>query len=1029
MSVVINVQEFEAAVLCAFNAPINGQSSDHQARAAAYCDQARASPQAWMSCLELLLHTSHASVQFAVLRFLADIISDASRWAEIPLVGRDKLRVTLLGWVSGNFATLEGWPLFLRQKIAVVIVKLIKREYPVRWPGAFADLATFLQGGPTAIHLWLRILYYIDEEIVEFKPQRPKEEHANNTVIKDTMRNGVVQQLVERMRGIILTYQSTLPDLAKECLETFQRYITWIDIGLSANSDTLGTFRSCLNQPKIRKAAVDCYNKLISKGMPVEEKLHLMSTTNVLGMIRSVPGLAMMTRLDPESPQADDEVSEFVTSLAQLCNSVGIIIFHSLCELKKPHKSQSKIDKGSPNTNAAIQSSRPNHNNTSHLLPVVRQLLRECIDIVWLFFTAVDDDVSEKVADFIHCIPCGSLCGSRASKSLMKTAASRASSLGRVAGNGAEESWLAEYDGKIVESLLRKMRFPLEFRFGSDDDSEVEFLHFRKRLIEIFRAIGRARPENTLRLLQQQLSPSGAIPLGRISELPHADVEVMLTLLYEYAVDNLNIIKTDEVINIISMLHSSNVAMHSHHAVVVTYYEVTERYSHVLAKRPVLIPKVLGNMLGPRGLQFPHATVRARSCYLLLRIVKKLGEAVRPYCNQLMQGVQAGVNIPHGPELPLSSREAEGPGALRFTDQLNLFELSGIILSADWIPEDAQLTGMQQRSNDELGAGLWISRALLCLARLSKSFNHTQISRSQGLLHIFNAICQTSVDALTAMPRHSALRSKLICLLHRMLVCSRQSITPFLPSLLSPLVTTRPEENCFDALEILQLLNQICSKMKADAAAVIDVLIMPICQCVFEVVPQLDDPSDAKSLRNSYYRFLGSLVENKLSSVLVSRTNGQHLNSILATLIEGCRGIPEFSKVCFSVLETFANQWLQSEAQSPVPVSCSQALFQFVCEKATPAIFDCVMQSEFLVTDATCSSVLNEISKFMKTVVMRVGFKYTEYLQRVFFPQISCPDAMSSDFCTHVTHDDAKKFKKYLRSFFRAAQPEKYTKR
>lgn len=264
-----NVLEFEAAVLCAYNvgACNSPRSQAYKGRAREYCDQLKSSPQALVICVELLLHTSHVSVQFSVLGFLVDILADDTRWQQLPLSEREKLRVTLLGWVRSRFATLDSMPLYLRQKIAVVITKLIKRQYLDSWPTAFSDLNSFLDCGPPAIHLWLRVLFYIDEEIVQFNTHRTKEEHAINTRIKDAMRKGPVQQIVRRCREILLTYQSTLPELARECLVTLKCHVDWIDINLVVNTEMLGMLRGSLSQPHLRKVAAECFSRLICKGM------------------------------------------------------------------------------------------------------------------------------------------------------------------------------------------------------------------------------------------------------------------------------------------------------------------------------------------------------------------------------------------------------------------------------------------------------------------------------------------------------------------------------------------------------------------------------------------------------------------------------------------------------------------------------------------------------------------------------------------------------------------------------------------
>ena len=84
------------------------------------------------------------------------------------------------------------------------------------------------------------------------------------------------------------------------------------------------------------------------------------------------------------------------------------------------------------------------------------------------------------------------------------------------------------------------------------------------------------------------------------------------------------------------------------------------------------------------------------------------------------------------------------------------------------------------------------------------------------------------------------------------------------------------------------------------------------------------------------------------------------------------------------------------------------------------------MLPDFDVRDAACSSTLGEMAKLLKELVERTGGKHAQYMRQVYFPGISCPDAMAADFVAHAEGDSARDLKKYLRNFFKQAQPHKY---
>lgn len=748
------------AVLCAYNvAPTQGaQQQAMKQQATAYCDRARRGPRAWAHCLDLLLHTSHVSVHFATLGFLQDIIAEEG-WERMAPADRDRVRTGVLGWVRGRFPQLDATPLYVRNKMAVVVARLLKAEYPDRWPSAFQELEAWLAASPAAVHLWLRVLFYVDEEVVRFDVTAGKRANARSTRIKDTMRLGAVPRLYERLREIVeaglgpaaggapaapppAAPGRAAAQNAAEALVALAALVVWADVRLTTDPRILSLLCRCLARPGLRTRAAECLQRLVAKGMPSADKLRLLRELGILGVIRNVPGLVRMLEghaaVDPhggaaaadralvaqESPH-DEELSGFLRALARLTNLIGTVLFAAVVAMKRPDAASTARGGGLARdaacvaAGAQIRLARPNHATASTaLLPDARALLREAVDLVWPFFAARDWRIAEEVCDVVQCVPQGSMAdavrlqGRRRAQPGGKGA--RPAGLGRFSGNGAEEPWLAEHDGRITAILLRQMRFPPGTRVGGDDDGESDFFSFRKRLVEIFHCCVRARPDAILGQIKAQLGPQAPLPLARLGALPFEGVEALLTLVYQFAVDNVPATKTPQFVELIEALHGSTVGEHPHHAVCLVYMELTQRYWKVLRQRPEIVPRVLAMMLGSggRGLHSPHPTVRGRTCYMLMKIVQLLDKAMQPYCNQLMQGVQAVIRIPHGPEPTTPAPD----GALRFEDQLHLFELSGSLLAAQWIPPEPQIQCMQVRFPFRRPAK---ARLVCCLPRSS----------------------------------------------------------------------------------------------------------------------------------------------------------------------------------------------------------------------------------------------------------------------------------------------------------------------
>lgn len=79
----------------------------------------------------------------------------------------------------------------------------------------------------------------IDEDIIAVKPDRSRNEIERIALIKDTMKEDCIPNMVQCWCAIVQNYLNEMPELAVQALSVFEKYINWIDIGLSTDSDVL----------------------------------------------------------------------------------------------------------------------------------------------------------------------------------------------------------------------------------------------------------------------------------------------------------------------------------------------------------------------------------------------------------------------------------------------------------------------------------------------------------------------------------------------------------------------------------------------------------------------------------------------------------------------------------------------------------------------------------------------------------------------------------------------------------------------
>jgi hypothetical protein len=142
------------------------------------------------------------------------------------------------------------------------------------------------------IDMFLRIIKTIDEEVVSVEVQRSAEEHTHNIAIvrpcpffgrgarvvvssltlgarshsdcqKDRMRDDCINTMVEIWYQILVTYRTSIPQLARECLAVLRPYISASSF-LLARLDCCTLLTSALAYDSVDRSVVDREREIYS---------------------------------------------------------------------------------------------------------------------------------------------------------------------------------------------------------------------------------------------------------------------------------------------------------------------------------------------------------------------------------------------------------------------------------------------------------------------------------------------------------------------------------------------------------------------------------------------------------------------------------------------------------------------------------------------------------------------------------------------------------------------------------------------
>lgn len=92
---------------------------------------------------------------------------------------------------------------FVSNKFAQIVTLIVAVDFPTRWRTFFTDLMTITM--KPAWDLYLRILTAINEDIAERDMNRTPKEAARGTLIKDSMRETCVPQIVDTWYNILVS--------------------------------------------------------------------------------------------------------------------------------------------------------------------------------------------------------------------------------------------------------------------------------------------------------------------------------------------------------------------------------------------------------------------------------------------------------------------------------------------------------------------------------------------------------------------------------------------------------------------------------------------------------------------------------------------------------------------------------------------------------------------------------------------------------------------------------------------------------
>ena len=964
---------------------------------------------------------------------------------------REQVRIALLQWFLQINPDSLGhiFPKFVKNKFALLFALLLQADYPASWPSAFEDLLKLLGRGVSGADIYLRILQSIDEEIFEKDTQywtdKTAQELQNNSKIKDALRVSPSLLDIANVWYQVLSTCSNQGNseisLAELCLKIIEKWSRWVDLSLVANDKFMPILYNLVEtNDTLRDNACDCLHELLDRGMAEpRDKLAFIEGLNMIPFLQRKIGFSK----DERSNDKMETVARVVDTCCQ-----------ELLECRETIWEKAKI---SGNEQELAQLALDLQN--------CEQMLTQFLPLYWAYWLhpmyTVTNELQESLALWLKIMQ-------------REVHGYYLQQNGKLLTN----FFLAQYVENLYAGLLNSMQYPESYTHDPDDEDDQQFdaHHFDISKAEV--NLARIAKDQVKPLLIRSISEYIVSPLSTglvpVQSLPAGPAQATLHMFFNYA-EGANAAATkkgggnheEDIQQALVAIHKCSIGMHPDQGVLLTYYDLTLRMAKpVLEKNLDLLQVVLQCLLGEQGVRHSNAVVRSRACYHLKRLAKVLRGSIANFFQDILQAVYPllvtpipnpyGNNMPQFSPINGTGRTGGSPIVLKKNNRLSLYDMCGMLVSH--LPQDEDcvtyskilfaplhqviLNGMDGLSQELAArgwpncdadvAGDYFADVIQAAGAATKTFPPTVPYEIKVLLQ---QALEASMQIFLNFPDHAQIRSQLIFFFHRMVACLDRDLIPYIPSILAPLLERITSDN---AMESIELVNQLMVKYSIHMGVVIPDLVLPIVQNIMSIMPNVqprssasepptDDQQSKEMLHRVFTLFMMNIVKNKLHPFLWHDKIVPHLMDILGAMIQASVEVPNATvgKSCFYILQNLLNLWVPC-AGSPRSKSRTEevhltqdqqmAFLNFAVTHAVPKTLECMTLIGFNEEDSSAAySMYVEISIFYISLIRRCGQQFLDYLQSLLrSPSMNCLPNLISSLAETIVGGEMKSVRKCL---------------
>ncbi|XP_062189528.1 protein EXPORTIN 1A-like [Phragmites australis] len=214
-------------------------------------------PDMWLQVVHILQNSQNLNTKFFALQVLENVIK--YKWNALPVEQCDGIK----NYISDVIVQLSSNEVSFRQerlyvnKLNIILVQVLKREWPARWTTFIPDLVTAARSSETICENCMTILKLLSEEIFDFSRGEMTQQKIKE--LKGSLNSEF--RLIHELCLYVLSV-SQRPELVRATLSTLHAFLSWIPIGFIFESLLLETLLKVFPISAYRNLTLHCLTEV-----------------------------------------------------------------------------------------------------------------------------------------------------------------------------------------------------------------------------------------------------------------------------------------------------------------------------------------------------------------------------------------------------------------------------------------------------------------------------------------------------------------------------------------------------------------------------------------------------------------------------------------------------------------------------------------------------------------------------------------------------------------------------------------------